>query len=66
MLRLVEEDREPSELVRALLEGVGRRLECARGRWVVELVFEDGRLVKLYRHHGPVSARELDESFGAA
>ena len=56
----------PPEIVRTLLEAVGQRLGVNHGRWVCELVFEDGRLVKLYRHEGPVLPRDLEERFGSA
>ena len=52
------------EPVRELLESVARRLELVRGRRVCEVVFEDGRLVKVYLHEGPVLPRDLEERFG--
>lgn len=54
---------ETPEVVRELLESVASRLGLTHGRWVCELVFEDGRLVKLYRHEGPVTLRELEARF---
>lgn len=58
------EDRDPPEMVRVLLESVARALHADAGRWILELVVEDGRLVKVYRHEGPVLPRDLDARFG--
>lgn len=58
------EEREPPEMVRVLLESVARTLEADHGRWVIEIVLQNGRIEKLWRHEGPLLRRDLDERFG--
>lgn len=44
-----------------LAEEVARRLGADRGHWTLDLMFEDGRLAKARRHHGPIGRNELRE-----
>jgi hypothetical protein len=46
---------------RLLLEEVAGRLGLDSGRWVLETVFENGRVQKAYVHSGALAGRELEE-----
>lgn len=52
---------EPSEtpLLRTLLEAVASQLGMARGRWTLELRYQDGRLDRWYRHEQHLAPDEL-------
>jgi len=54
---------DPPPLVRRLLEAIADHLGLGRGRWRLELVFENGRLADWFRHDerlGPARMDELD------
>lgn len=52
---------ETPPIVRTLVDAIGAHLGApARGRWRLELVFEDGRVREFYRHDGPLPAGALE------
>jgi hypothetical protein len=52
---------ETPPLVRTLIEAIGVQLGAPpRGRWRLELEFQDGRLREWYRHDGPLPAGALE------
>jgi hypothetical protein len=42
-----------------MLEAVAGVIDCDDGLRRIECLFQNGRLVKTYRHHGPISNSEL-------
>jgi hypothetical protein len=57
---------EPEPALRRLLEAVAAVMDLDAGMSRLELIFEDGHLVKYYTHDGPTSPRELERYDGRA
>jgi len=57
----VDPERLPPADLRELIETIGERMGAGEGNWTLEFVFQDGRLGRSYRHHGPVNPSALDQ-----
>lgn len=53
---------EAPPLVQELLAAIARHLGMGRGRWRLELQFEDGRVREWWKHHERLSPARLEEA----
>jgi hypothetical protein len=61
----VERAEQPG-ILRDLLEAVAELMDADRGEWRLELLFENGKLRKAYRHEGPLRPDALSDRFGVS
>lgn len=63
---MAERDVETPPLLRTLTEAIASQMGMGRGRWRLELVFEQGRLRECFRHEERIPADQLEERFAGA